>query len=85
MTTLAVVERESDLTVAGATVSSFDIRKHREADRAFLGSWEYFGMAEFTAVPNGMFLVREANRVDPRITCFDGEIFPAPHWGLSDG
>ena len=85
VTPLAVVERESDLSMAGTAVSAFDIRKHREADRAFLGSWEYFGMAEFTAVPDGMLLVREGNRVDPRETCFDGKIFPAPHRCLFDG
>ena len=85
VTLSAVVERESDLSMAGTAVSAFDIRKHRESDRAFLGKWKDFGMAEFTTVPDGMLLVGEANRVDPRVSCFDGKIFPAPHRCLFDG
>ena len=61
VTRLAVVERESDLAMAGAAVLAFSISKHREMSRAFLRRGEYFGMAEFTAVPDGMLLVRELN------------------------
>lgn len=68
VTPLAVVERECDLSMAGTAVLAFDIRKHREVDRAFRGTGEDFGVAEFTAVPNGMLLVREANGVNPRVT-----------------
>ena len=70
VTPLAVVERECDLAMAGTAVPAFDIPKHREVDRAFRGTGEYFGMAEFTAVPDGMLLVREANGVNPRVTRF---------------
>src|SRR5271157_218690 len=85
VTPLAVVERESDLSMAGTAVSGFDIRKHREADRAFRGTGEYFGVAEFTAVPNGMLLVREVNGVNPRVTRFERKILPARHRRLFDG
>lgn len=85
MTSLAVVERECDLSVAGAAVSAFDIRKHREVDRAFRGTGEYFGVAEFTAVPNGMLLVREVNGMNPRVTRFERKILPALHRCLFDG
>lgn len=85
VTSLAVIERESDLSVAGTAVSPFDIGKHREVNRFFLGGREYFGMAEFTAVPNGMLLVRERDRVDPRISGHDGKILPVLHFRFSDG
>ena len=85
VTPLAVIERESDLAVAGAAVSPFDIGKHREVNRFFLGGREYFGMAQFTAVPNGMLLVRERDRVDPRVSGHDGKILPVLHFRLSDG
>lgn len=68
MTRSAVVERECNLAMAGTAVFAFDIRKHRELDRAFRGTGEYFGVAEFTAVPNGMLLVREVDGVHPRVT-----------------
>jgi len=64
MTALAVVERERDLAVARPAKPAFDIGKHRVVDRAFWGSWEYVGVAEFTAVPDGVFLVRETNRMN---------------------
>lgn len=79
MTALTVVEWESDLPMAGPAVSPFDIRKHRKSDSAFLGSGEYFGMAEFTAAPKGMLFVRKLNRVNPRVTCLDGEILTGFH------
>ena len=79
VTPLAVVEGESDLSMAGTAVSAFDIRKHGESDCAFRGRWEYFGMAEFTAIPDGMLFMREANGGDPWEPCLDGEIFPALH------
>ena len=85
MTTLAVIERESNLPVASAAVSPLNIRKHREVNRVFLGGREYFGMAEFTAVPNGMLLVRENDRVDPRVSGRDGKILPVLHLRLVDG
>jgi len=85
MTRFAIVQRKGDLSTAGAAVSSFDVRKHREADRAFLGSGEYFGMAEFTAAPDGVLLVRELNWVKPLLSCFDGKILAAFHGRLSDG
>ena len=84
VTPLAVVERKSDFPVAGTAVSPFDIRKHREVNRIFLGGREYFGMAQFTAVPNGMLLVRENDRVDPLVSCHDGKILPVLHLRLSN-
>src|SRR5271165_6736464 len=65
--------------MAGTAVASFNIVKHREPDSALLGRGEYLGMAEFTAVPDGMFLVGEVNGVNPRVACLDGKIFPALH------
>ena len=85
MTRLAVVQRESDLAMAGAAVLAFSISKHREMSRAFLRRGEYFGMAECTAVPDGMLLVREVNGVNPRVTCFDGKILPVLHLRRLDG
>ena len=65
--------------MAGAAVFAFNVRKHRKAHRAFLGGREYFGMAQFTAVPDGMLLMREVNRFDPRVSCFNGKILPILH------
>ena len=85
VTATAIVERESDLSVAGAAVASFDVRKHRVSDRTFPASWEYFGVAEFTSVPDGMLLVREENGLNPRVACLDGEIFSVLHRPPFDG
>lgn len=85
VTSLAVIERESNFSVAGAAVSPFDIGKHREVNRFFLGGREYFGMAQFTAVPNGMLFMRERDRVDPPVSGHDGKILPVLHFRFSDG
>ena len=82
---MAVVERECHLSMTCTTVVAFKIGKHGEAERAFLGGWKYFGMAEFTAVPDGMLLVRKLNGVNPRKSGFDGKIFPVLHLGRVDG
>ena len=79
MTEPAIVEREGNLPMAGAAVSAFDVGKHGVAPGASLGSRENLGMTEFAAVPDGMFFVRENNRVDPGVAGFDGKIFPALH------
>jgi hypothetical protein len=71
--------------MAGTAVLAFDIRIHGVADRASVASREYFGVAEFTAVPDGMLLVREANGVDPRVTCCDRKIFSVLHLRRFDG
>ena len=77
MTASAAVERKSDFPVTGTAVSAFDIPKHRVVERAFLGSWKYVGVAHFTAIPDGMLLVRETDIGNPRVMRFDGKIFPA--------
>ncbi len=84
MTTATVIERKGDLSMAGATASSFDVRKHREVDISFLGAREYFGVAQFTAVPDGMLLMRKLNRLDPWISWLDAEVFSVLHLGFLD-
>ena len=71
--------------MAGTAVSALDIQIHRVADRAFLGSWKYVRMADFTAIPDGMLLVREGNIGDPRVMRFDGKILPALEPCFLDG
>ena len=85
VTFLAVVKRKSDLSMTCAAVSAFDIRKHGKMDSAFLCRREDFGMAKFTSVPDRVFLVREDNRVHPRITSLDRKILPVLHGRLFDG
>ena len=77
MTPLAPVERKGDFSVTRAAVSAFDIQKHRVVDCTFLGSGKYVGMADFTAIPDGMLLVREADGGDPGVMRFHKKIFPA--------
>jgi hypothetical protein len=40
-------------------------------------------MAEFTAVPEGVLLVRKLDGMHPGIACLDGEILPLPHHRFS--
>ena len=84
MAAVTLVERERHFSMAGATVSAFDVGKHRIAYRPFLGRWKYFGMAELAAVPQGMLLVGKHYRANPGIGRFHGKVFPAAHGRLFD-
>lgn len=58
VTSLAVLERGSELSMASTAISAFDIRNVEKRIVSLLGGREYFGMAQFTAVPVEMILAR---------------------------
>ena len=71
--------------MAGTAVMSFDVGKHRVLGVGSAGGREYFRMAKFAAIPDGMLLMREGDRVNPFEARFYGKVSPTLDICFLDG
>ena len=82
MTTGTAIERESNLQVTSTAMVAFKVGGHGVLHAGFLDRGKNLRMAELTAVPNRMLLMREEYRMYPHVAGLEGEVFSALDAGL---